>query len=97
MKLDYVLDTQSTMYVINCFNEENDNPTYSEYNKYRFPEYLIGDNLSGEHVNEPDAKKYRVDKLTPIQLQQGNHEVMTYRQINQFDTVTECKDFLNGL
>ena len=43
------------------------------------------------------AKKYRVDKLTPIQLQQSQHEVMTYRQINQFDTVAECKEFLNGL
>lgn len=97
MKLDYVLDNESTRYVIHCFDEENDNPTYSDYNKYRFPEYLICENLSGEHVNEPDAKKYRVDKLTPLQLQQSSQPVMTYRQINQFDTVNECKDFLNGL
>jgi len=97
MKLDYVLDTESTNYTINCYNEENDNPTYSPYNKFRFPEYLITINLSGEHVNEPNAKRYRVDALTPLQLQQSSQPAMTYRQINQFDTVAECKDFLNGL
>lgn len=96
MNLDYKLDHESTRYVIHCFDEQNDNPEYSAYNKYRFPEYLISENLSGEHVNDPHAKQYRVDKLTPITLQDLK-EVMTYRQINQFDTVTECKMYLNEL
>lgn len=95
MKLDYVLDTQSTRYVIQCFDENQEVPVYSPYNKFRFPEYLICENLSGEHVNEPDAKRYRVDALTEIDIANGT--VHTYRQINQFDTVVECKEFLNAL
>lgn len=95
MKLDYVLDTESTRYVIKCYDENQDVPIYSPMNKYRFPEYLICENLSGEHVNEPDAKRYRVDALREVPIDLGT--VYTYQQINQFDTVTECKEFLNWL